>query len=152
MATINKTLVDTNILLDLVTNDEKWGEWSVAQLEAAAAKGTLFVNKVIFAELSIRFESAKSVLAMLEGMKIDFADIPHDALFLAGKAYSQYRKAGGMRQGVLPDFFIGAHAQVVGTPLLTRDTGRFSTYFPSVPLITPLTVPPLAGVSKPLVH
>ncbi|QCO15338.1 PIN domain-containing protein [Azospirillum brasilense] len=152
MATNNRTLVDTNILLDLVTKDEKWGGWSVAQLEAAAAKGPLFVNKVIFAELSVRFDSAKSVLAMLDGMKIDFADIPHDAMFLAGKAFSQYRKAGGTKQGVLPDFFIGAHAQVVGTPLLTRDTGRFSTYFPSVPLITPTTVPPLAGGGKPLCH
>ena len=129
------TLVDTNVILDLVTNDPDWSGWSIAQLEEAALKGPLCINDVVYAELSVRYAGSRE--AMLDAAAIEVARTPRDALFLAGKVFVQYRKSGGARTGVLPDFFIGAHAAVSGLPLLTRDGGRYRTYFPSMALIAP---------------
>jgi predicted nucleic acid-binding protein len=131
------TLVDSNVLLDIFTKTPIWWEWSLVQLEDAALHGPLIINDVIFAETSIRFQSIEDFDAALAAAGITFAPIPRLALFLAGKAFIQYRNASGVRAGVLPDFFIGAHAAVEELPLLTRDTRRYRTYFPAVTLIAP---------------
>lgn len=131
------TLVDTNVLLDLVTDDPHWADWSVAQLETASLRGPLLINDVVYAELSVRYEQIEDIEAVLTETGIDIVPMPRPALFLAGKVFAQYRKAGGTRTGVLPDFFIGAHAAVSELPLLTRDSGRYGRYFPSLVLITP---------------
>jgi predicted nucleic acid-binding protein len=131
------TLVDTNVLLDLVTDDPKWSDWSIAQLEAASIEGPLLINDVIYAELAVRYERIETLEAFVEEAGLDMRPIPKPALFLAGKVFTQYRKAGGTRTGVLPDFFIGAHAAVQQLPLLTRDVGGYRSYFPSLKLIAP---------------
>jgi predicted nucleic acid-binding protein len=131
------TLVDTNVLLDVVTNDTNWADWSIAQLEAAGLAGPLLINGVIYAELAVRYERIEMLDAFVEEAGLELASIPSPALFLAGKVFTQYRRAGGSQSGVLPDFFIGAQAAVQDLPLLTRDVGRYRTYFPKVRLITP---------------
>ena len=131
------TLVDSNVLLDIFGQTPIWWEWSLARLEEASSRGPLLINDVIFAETSIRFQSIENFEAALLRAAITVAPIPREALFLAGKASVEYRKSGGSRAGVLPDFFIGAHAAVKGLPLLTRDTRRYRGYFPTVNLIAP---------------
>jgi predicted nucleic acid-binding protein len=131
------TLVDTNVLLDLVTDDPKWADWSVAQLEAASLNGPLSINDAVFAELAVRYDRIEDLDVFLDEAGLEIAPMPRAALFLAGKVFTQYRKSGGSRTGVLPDFFIAAHAAVNGLPLLTRDVRRYRTYFPTLKLITP---------------
>jgi predicted nucleic acid-binding protein len=131
------TLVDSNVLLDVVTDGQTWAAWSQTQLERAALRGPLVINNVIYAEISTRYATVDAVDSMLVDLNIGIAVIPRTALFLAGKAYLRYRAAGGMRTGVLADFAIGAHAAVEEVPLLTRDTRRYRNYFPTVVLITP---------------
>ncbi|MER9200884.1 type II toxin-antitoxin system VapC family toxin [Mesorhizobium sp. M0145] len=131
------TLVDTNVLLDLVTDNQDWAERSIEQLEAASLRGSLLINDVVYAELSVRYSRIEDLDAFLDAAGLEIATMPRPALFLAGKVFTQYRKSGGSRTGVLPDFFIGAHAAVGELPLLTRDVGRYRTYFPSLMLITP---------------
>jgi predicted nucleic acid-binding protein len=131
------TLVDSNVLLDVVTDGEAWADWSQSQLEQAALRGPLVINAVIYAEISTRYATVDAVDSLLLDLNIDVAMTPRSALFLAGKAYLQYRAAGGMRTGVLADFFIGAHAAVEQLPLLTRESRRYRHYFPTVVLITP---------------
>ena len=131
------TLVDSNVLLDVVTDGEAWADWSQSQLEHAALHGPLVINAVIYAEISTRYATVDAVDSLLLDLNIDVAMTPRSALFLAGKAYLQYRAAGGMRTGVLADFFIGAHAAVEQLPLLTRESRRYRHYFPTVVLITP---------------
>ncbi|MBM3648408.1 MAG: type II toxin-antitoxin system VapC family toxin [Alphaproteobacteria bacterium] len=130
-------LVDTNVLLDLVTDDPDWSAWSLARLEEAALAGPILINDVVYAETSIRYDRIEDIDAMLAEAMIEVVATPRSALFLAGKAFQRYRKAGGTRTGVLPDFFIGAHATVQGWPLLTRDASRFRRYFPKLRLIAP---------------
>jgi predicted nucleic acid-binding protein len=132
------TLVDTNVLLDLVTDDPQFADWSIAQLEAASLVGPLLINDVIYAELSVRYDSKEQLDAFISGIGLKREPIPDAALFLAGKVFRKYRKAGGTRSGVLPDFFIGAHAAVRGLPLLTRDLGRYRSYYPTVEVIVPV--------------
>lgn len=131
------TLVDTNVLLDLVTDDPNWADWSIEQLEAAALRGPLLINDVVYAELAVRYERIERLEAFLAEAGLDMVAMPRSALFLAGKVFQKYRKAGGRRAGVLPDFFIGAHAAVDQLDLLTRDTARYRTYFPTTKLIAP---------------
>lgn len=131
------TLVDSNVLLDLMTDDKRWADWSQAQLEQASSAGPLLINNVIYAEISTRHSTVEAADAMLRDLDIDLVVIPRTALFLAGKAYLRYRANGGVRTGVLSDFFIGAHAAVERLPLLTRDARRYRRYFPTVELITP---------------
>jgi predicted nucleic acid-binding protein len=131
------TLVDSNVLLDIFGKTPAWWEWSLMQLEDAALHGPLLINDVIFAETSIRFPSIDTFEAALTDAGITVAPIPRTALFLAGKASVKYRASGGMRSGVLPDFFIGAHAEIENLPLLTRDVRRYRSYFPKVMLIAP---------------
>ena len=131
------TLVDTNVLLDLVTDDPVWADWSLAQLEAASLRGPLLINDVVYAELAVRYDRIEDVEGFLRDAGIEVVPVPRAALFLAGKVFVQYRRAGGSRTGVLPDFFIGAHAAIAQVPLLTRDVGRYLTYFPTLTLISP---------------
>jgi predicted nucleic acid-binding protein len=130
-------LVDTNVLLDLVTDDPVWAEWSQLQLRAAAATDALAINEAVFAELSVRYAVIEQVETMLARVHATLLPTPKPALFLAGKAFQRYRAAGGIRTGVLPDFFLGAHAQITDSLLLTRDMNRYRTYFPLVELISP---------------
>lgn len=131
------TLVDSNVLLDVVTDGEAWADWSQAQLEKAALNGPLLINDVVYAEVSTRFPSVESFDAVLSDIRVGVAPISRAALFLAGKAYLRYRASGGVRTGVLSDFFIGAHASVEQLPLLTRDARRYRTYFPTIAIVSP---------------
>jgi predicted nucleic acid-binding protein len=131
------TLVDSNVLLDVVTDGQTWADWSQTQLERAVLHGPLVINDVIYAEISTRYATVDAVDSLLLDLNIDVATTPRSALFLAGKAYLQYRAAGGIRTGVLADFFIGAHAAVEQLPLLTRDPRRYRSYFPTVMLVAP---------------
>jgi predicted nucleic acid-binding protein len=130
-------LVDSNVLLDLMTDDPRWAEWSQHQLEIWSVKGPLFINTVVCAEASVGFARIEEWDAMLATMPIELVETPRPALFLAGKVFRNYRRSGGRATGVLPDLFIGAHAAVVSLPLLTRDTRRYRTYFPSLELVAP---------------
>ena len=130
-------LVDTNVLIDVLENDPDWADWSIAQLRAQAQVHALAINPVIYAELSLAFDSHDALDAAVAGMELELAQIPRPALFLAGKAFVRYRREGGVRQNVLADFFIGAHAAVQDWPLLTRDVRRYHNYFPTVRLIAP---------------
>jgi predicted nucleic acid-binding protein len=129
--------VDTNVLVDVVTNHPVWSAWSLQRLEAASLRDRLMVNPVVYSELSIGFVKPEEVDAVLATTEIGIAEMPRAALFLAGKVFRDYRRRGGTRTGVLPDFFIGAHAAVLGAPLITRDVGRYRTYFPTVELVVP---------------
>lgn len=130
-------LVDTNVLVDVLQNDPQWAEWSLRQLRAQAQVHELFVNPVIYAELSLSFQSIEATDTALEGMGLTVEELSRPALFLAGRAFVKYRREGGTRTNVLPDFFIGAQAAVLGCGILTRDGRRYRTYFPRVPLIDP---------------
>lgn len=130
-------LVDTNVILALVANDPVWADWSQQQLEAAGLQATLCINPVIYAELSIAFDKIEGLETVLKESEFRLEPIPREALFLAGKVFAKYRKQKGARTGVLPDFFIGAHAAVAELPLLTRDTRRYASYFPTLKLISP---------------
>ena len=130
-------LVDTNVLLDIATNDPVWANWSIENLDAAASLGPVVVNAVIYSEFSVGYVRIEEVERLLTEVDIGWSDIPREALFLAGKAFQTYRRHGGVRTGVLPDFFIGALAAVSGMTLLTRDAARYRTYFPTVQLISP---------------
>ena len=130
-------LVDTNVLVDVLEDDPVWADWSVAQLRAQAQVHRLVVNPVIYAELALTFQAVEALDEALEALEIPMLEIPKPALFLAGKAFVRYRGGGGTKQSVLADFFIGAHAAVAKLPILTRDTRRYATYFPSVRLVAP---------------
>ncbi len=131
------TLVDTNVLLDLVTADANWAEWSQGQLEAAAFRGPLVINDLVYAEFSLGFRRIEEVDGVLAAARIETIAIPREVLFLAGKAFQRYRAAGGARGSVLPDFFIGAHAATAKLPPLTRDTRRHRRHFPTAQLLAP---------------
>ena len=131
------TLVDTNVLLDLATNDPEWAAWSLRQLDAAAIRGPVLINAVVYAEFSIGYARIEEVDSVLDDVGLKLVEAPRPALFLAGKAFQRYRAQGGPRTSVLPDFFIGAHAAVGGFLLLTRDARRYRAYFPGVELIAP---------------
>lgn len=130
-------LVDTNVLLDVLQNDPQWADWSQGQLESASLTDSLAVNAVIYSELSMAFERIEELEAVLADASLAVEPIPREALFLAGKAFLRYRRRQGIKQGVLPDFYIGAHAAVDGFALLTRDVHRYRNYFPTVRLIAP---------------
>ncbi len=131
------TLVDSNVLLDIMTNDDQWSEWSMEALAQAADTGPLYINPVIYAEVSIRFATVEALEDALPSRDYRREPVPWAAAFLAGKAFVDYRRNKGTKSSTLPDFFIGAHAAVAELSLLTRDTGRYRTYFPTVELITP---------------
>ena len=130
-------LVDTCVLVDVLQNDPQWADWSIAQLRAQATLHALAINPVVYAEISLSFSTLEALDEVVVMLGLEVCEIPRPALFLAAKAYAQYRRRGGSRQQVLPDFFIGAHAAVQGWPLLTRDARRFRTYFPTLDVVAP---------------
>lgn len=129
--------IDSNILLDVLTEDPQWFSWSSAALAEAADRHRLVINAVVYAEVSVRFSRIEDLEAALPAQLIEREPIPFEAAFLAGKCFRAYRQRGGARTSPLPDFFIGAHAAVAGYDLLTRDAGRYGTYFPKVRVIGP---------------
>jgi predicted nucleic acid-binding protein len=130
-------IVDANVLLDIVSNDANWADWSARQLRHQSQVHELVINAVVYTELSMAFADLDDVDRVVDEMRLNFAEIPKPALFLAGKAFLRYRRAGGPRTSVLPDFFIGAHAAIAGCAILTRDERRYRAYYPRVPLIIP---------------
>ena len=130
-------LVDSNVSLDVVTEDPQWFEWSAQMLTNYAEQGNLVINPIIYAEISIGFNQPEEVEAALPEDFFRRDSLPYAAAFLAGQSFLEYRRRGGERRSPLPDFYIGAHAAVTTMPLLTRDVNRYRTYFPSVLLITP---------------
>jgi predicted nucleic acid-binding protein len=130
-------LVDSNVLLDLMTEDARWFSWSQRALEDAANRTRLVINAIVYGEVSVRFSRIEELEAALPRELIGREPIPYEAAFLAAKAFAGYRRRGGTRTSTLPDLFIGAHAAVAGYELLTRDGARFRTYFPKLALIAP---------------
>ena len=132
-------LVDTNVLVDVLEDDPQWAEWSVAQLRAHSKIHELGINAIVYAELSLAFERLEELDDTVMRLGLKLLEIPRPALFLAGRAFLAYREGGGTRSSVLGDFFIGAHAAVAGVAILTRDARRYTTYFPAVKLLLPVT-------------
>lgn len=130
-------LVDSNVLLDIATEDRRWGDRSARTLERVANDAVLVVNPLIYAEVSIGFETIEDLEGALPADVFRREPLPYEAAFLAGKCFLDYRRRGGVRTTPLPDFYIGAHAAVAGFRLLTRDAARYRTYFPTVELIVP---------------
>lgn len=130
-------LVDTNVLLDIATEDPLWFDWSASRLARAADRDGLAINPIVYAELSVHYDTIEALEAALSGHAFARLALPWDAAFVAGKAYRRYRSRGGAKHAPLPDFYIGAHAAVAGLTLLTRDARRYREYFPKLKLITP---------------
>lgn len=130
-------LVDSNVLLDVITEDRRWYAWSSAALMRCAESSALLINPVVYAELSIGFATIEELEEALDPAYFERAPLPWEGAFLAGKCFLRYRKRGGSRRSPLPDFYIGAHAAVAGLTLLTRDARRYRTYFPSLTIISP---------------
>ncbi len=131
------TLVDSNVLLDVLTDDARWSAWSADALASQAERDVLTINPIIYAEVSIGFRRIEELDTALPVRTFHRLPLPWEAAFLAGKCYLTYRKRGGARPSPLPDFYIGAHASVAGMALLTRDAARYRTYFPKLRLIAP---------------
>jgi predicted nucleic acid-binding protein len=129
-------LVDSNVILDIFTADPAWSEWSSRALRDAADNNRVVINPIVYSEISVRFSRIEDIDAALPSV-LEREPIPYEAAFLAGKVFSTYRRRSGNKTTPLPDFFIGAHAAVSGYALLTRDTARYRTYFPSLKLIAP---------------
>jgi predicted nucleic acid-binding protein len=134
---VSETLVDSNVLLDLLTEDPKWFDWSSSALEAEAERSVLVIDPIIYAEVSIRFERIEDLDDALPSSMFRRDGLPWEAAFLAGKCFVRYRRRGGSRHSPLPDFYIGAHAAVAGMALLTRDVGRYRAYFPDLTIVAP---------------
>jgi len=131
------TLVDTNVLFDFLTEDSEFFDWSAAMLEQASNAGTVAINQVVYAEVSIRYSTVEE---LNDDLSVDYfarLSIPWEAAFLAGRAFARYKRQGGTRRSPLPDFFIGAHAAVTGMTLLTRDARRYRAYFPKLKIVAP---------------
>jgi predicted nucleic acid-binding protein len=131
------TLIDSNALIDILASDPEWGPWSGEVLIEALEDGAVFVNQIVFAEVSPGFPTAEECEWALEVQGIERVPLPWPAAFLAGRAFVSYRRRGGRKHSPLPDFFIGAHAAVERLRLLTRDPAPYRTYFPTVELIAP---------------
>lgn len=130
-----KTLVDSNVLLDIITHDKAWAAWSESALRKAAEHSTLAINPIIFAEVSLKFDRIEDADAVLADFLRE--PLPYEAGFLSGKAFLAYRKRGGTKRSPMPDFYVGAHAVVGRMALLTRDAARYRTYFPALNIIAP---------------
>ena len=130
-------LVDTNVLIDVLENDSSWVDWSIEQLRAQSKLRLLAINAIIYAELSLVFSRIEDLDSAVDGLGLAMLEIPRSALFLASRAFMQYKRAGGVKSNVLPDFLIGAHAATEQIPVLTGDVRRYKTYFPTVTLIAP---------------
>lgn len=131
------TLVDANVLLDILTEDPEWMAWSSAALARAADTAALVINPIVFGEVSVRFSRIEELESALAAEDFERHPLPWPAAFLAGKCFVEYRRRGGVRRSPLPDFYIGAHAAVAGFGLLTRDAARYRTYFPRLKVVSP---------------
>ncbi len=134
---MNGVLVDSNVILDVFEEDSKWIEWSESMLNRYSAIHTMYINPIIYSEVSIGFERIEELEEAIAGCGFQVIQIPKEALFLAGKAFVEYKKRKGIKVSTLPDFFIGAHAAVDKLGLMTRDISRIRSYFPTVKLISP---------------
>jgi predicted nucleic acid-binding protein len=134
---LSAVLVDSNVILDIVTEDPRWSEWSSSNLAQHAETGLLVINPIIYAEVSVGFQRIEDLDDILPTDSFRRDPLPWEAAFLAGKCFLAYRRRGGARRSPLPDFYIGAHAAVAGLPLLTRDPRRYRTYFPSLQILSP---------------
>ncbi len=130
-------LIDSNVILDLFEEDSNWVEWSEAMLHQYSYTHTMYINPIVYSEISVGFKRIEELENALSGCGFELIQIPKEALFLAGKTYLEYRKRKGTKLSPLPDFFIGAHAAVNKLELMTRDTSRYKSYFPTVKLISP---------------
>lgn len=130
-------LVDSNVILDVLTEDPQWLQWSAQVLTEYADRGNLAINPIIYAEVSIGFKQIEELEAALPSDFFRRDPLPFEAAFLAGQSFLEYRRRGGTRRSPLPDFYIGAHAYIAGISLITRDVSRYRTYFPAVQLIAP---------------
>ena len=130
-------LVDSNVLLDVATNDPKWSDWSGSALAECTERATLIVNPIIYAEVSIGYSTIEALNAALPSSLYQREGLPWEAGFLAGKSFLAYKRRGGTRNTPLPDFYIGAHAAIEHLALLTRDVARYRTYFPSLKILSP---------------
>jgi hypothetical protein len=131
-------LVDSSVLLDILTDDPEWAEWSQQAVARARDEGRLAINPIVYAEVSTGFDTIEDLDDAVPVSDFERVPLPYEAGFVAGKVFLAYRKRGGQRRSPLPDFYIGAHAAVRGYPLLTRDVTRYRTYFPSLVLVSPL--------------
>jgi predicted nucleic acid-binding protein len=134
---VKPVLVDSNVLLDIATNDPTWSDWSAATLERLGEEAVLVINALVYAEVSIGFPTIEGLEAALPADLFRREHLPYEAAFLAGKCFLVYRRGGGMKRSPLPDLYIGAHAAVSDYRLLTRDAGRYRTYFPRLEVIAP---------------
>ena len=134
---MNGIFIDSCVLLDLFTNDPKWAEWSENILEQYSHTNTLYINSIVYTEVSIGFNKIEELEIAISELDIKVLEIPREALFLTGKTFLKYRKNKGTKNSPLPDFFIGAHASVSNFNLVTRDIDKYKTYFPQVKLINP---------------
>jgi predicted nucleic acid-binding protein len=130
-------LVDSNVILDILTTDPKWYQWSANNLSYLSESHSLIINDIIYTEISIGFDKIEDLDDVISESFFKILPIPKSALFLAGKAFLNYKRKNGSKNLVLPDFFIGAHAAILEIPLLTRDISRYKTYFPTIELISP---------------
>lgn len=130
-------LVDTNVLIDIAVEDPRWTDWSAERLAEARDSDKLALNAIVYAELSVHFDTVEQLESVLAPFRFERLHLPWEAAFVAGKAFKRYRSRGGTKSAPLPDFFIGAHAAAAGLRLLTRDPRRYREYFPTVELICP---------------
>lgn len=137
MASEPATLVDSCVLLDVVTGDEQWVDWSAGQIAAAMDTGRVVINPLIYAEVSVGYETIEELDELLPAADYEREPLPYLAGFAAGKAFVRYRRSGGEKRSPLADFYIGAHAAIGGYRLLTRDVRRYRTYFPTIDIIAP---------------
>lgn len=131
------TLVDSNVILDVLTEDREWGDWSSSMLSEAAGAGMLLINPIIYLEVSARFERIEDLDEALPADYYRRLPLPWEAEFLAGQCFGKYRRRGGSRRSPMPDFYIGAHAALANVTLLTRDASRYRAYFPSLRIVAP---------------
>jgi predicted nucleic acid-binding protein len=134
---VHGTLVDSNVILDVLTEDEEWWDWSSSRLAESASDGMLVINPIIYAEVSARFERIEE---LDEALPLDYyrrVPLPWEAAFLAGQCFVKYRRRGGNRRSPMPDFYIGGHAAIAGLTLLTRDARRYRAYFPTLRIVAP---------------
>jgi predicted nucleic acid-binding protein len=134
---MTRVLIDTNVLVDLLTDDPVWAEWSTDAFSACMDHARVVIDTTVYAELAVRYDTVEELEQMVDSAGLEREHVPWSAAYLAGKAFAQYRRSGGRRRSPLPDFYIGAHAAVAGMSLLTRDASRYRIYFPTVELIAP---------------
>jgi len=131
------TLIDSCVLLDVITGDEQWADWSAWRIAAVIDEGRAVINPIIFAEVSVGYETVEELDELLPAADYEREPLPYPAGFAAGKAFLRYRRRGGQKRSPMPDFYIGAHAAIAGYRLLTRDVSRYRTYFPTIDIIAP---------------